>query len=47
LSSEADKNKALAFWADMYLRKSDYDGEEIVNKALWLLAQREKEAAEE
>ncbi len=37
LNSDNDEKKALMLWADLYLRKSDYDWEEIVKKALELL----------
>lgn len=32
LSTKADEEKALELWASLYLRKSDYEGFEIVEK---------------
>lgn len=37
LNSEEDVKKSIQLWADMYLRKSDYEWEQIVKKALELL----------
>lgn len=37
LSSEKDKEKAMALWASFYLRKSDYEWDEIVEKTIQFL----------
>ncbi len=37
LASEEDVQKAIDLWADIYLRKSDYQWDEIVAKAIELL----------
>jgi len=37
LNSVDDEKKALSLWADMYLRKSDHEWDEIVEKAIELL----------
>lgn len=41
LSSKDDEQKAIDFWADMYLRKSDYEWDEIVMRATELLEKKE------
>lgn len=41
LSTSDDEKKALLLWADLYLRKSDYDWEEIVKKSKELLEKLE------
>ncbi len=38
LNSKQDEEKALLYWADLYLRKSDYEGDEIVEKTKDILA---------
>jgi CheY-like chemotaxis protein len=37
LSSEEDKEKALSLWASAYIRKSDYEWDKIVEKAISFL----------
>ena len=42
LSNEDDEKKALSLWADLYMRKSDYEAEEIVREATKLVDSIEK-----
>jgi len=37
LSQKEDEDRAMFYWADLYLRKSDYEWDEIVEKAIELL----------
>lgn len=37
LNSVEDEKKAISYWADLYLRKSDYEWDEIVEKAKTLM----------
>jgi len=37
LNSQDDEKKALSYWADLYLKKSDYEWDEIVEKAIELM----------
>ena len=41
LTSAEDEKKALLAWADLYLKKSDYDWEQIVEKAIELIKKEE------
>lgn len=42
LSNEDDEKRALSLWADLYMRKSDYEAEEIVKEATKLVDSIEK-----
>lgn len=40
LSKQSDIDKAYNYWADLYLRKSDYEGQQVVDKVLEYLKEK-------